>query len=76
MEEKVSKVPWQVWQLRHTCHELWLDDRRPAPSGWTRAYTVAEAQRYLATEEVEEASLDHDLGACEACLGGLSTRVA
>jgi hypothetical protein len=53
--------------------KLWLDDRRPAPSGWTRAYTVAQAQRYLATGEVEEASLDHDLGACEACLGGLST---
>ena len=54
--------------------KLWLDDRRPAPSGWTRAYTVADAQRYLATGLVEEASLDHDLGACDACMGGLSTR--
>jgi hypothetical protein len=54
--------------------KLWLDDRRPAPSGWTRAYSVAEAQRYLTTGLVEEASLDHDLGACDRCLGGLSTR--
>jgi hypothetical protein len=54
--------------------KLWLDDRRLAPPGWTRAYTVADAQTYLATGEVEEASLDHDLGACESCLGGLSTR--
>jgi NAD+-processing family protein with receiver domain len=37
--------------------KLCLDDRRPAPAGWTRAYTVAEAQAYLQTGEVEEASL-------------------
>jgi hypothetical protein len=52
--------------------KLWLDDRRPAPAGWTRAHTVAEAQAYLQTGGVDEASLDHDLGACEACMGGLS----
>jgi hypothetical protein len=52
--------------------KLWLDDRRPAPPGWTRVHTVAEAQAYLQTGEVDEASLDHDLGACEACMGGLS----
>lgn len=53
--------------------KLWLDDRRRAPAGWTRAYTVAEAQAHLQTGAVDEASLDHDLGACDACMGGLST---
>ena len=52
--------------------KLWLDDRRPAPAGWTRAFTVAEAQAFLQTGGVNEASLDHDLGACESCMGGLS----
>ena len=45
--------------------KLWLDDRRPAPAGWTRAFSVAEAQALLKTGQIEEASLDHDLGACE-----------
>jgi len=48
--------------------KLWLDDVRPAPAGWTQAWTAQEAQRLLLTHDVEEASLDHDLGACEACL--------
>jgi len=52
--------------------KLWLDDRRPAPAGWTRAFSVAEAQALLKTGQVEEASLDHDLGACETCMGGSS----
>ena len=42
--------------------KLWLDDVRPAPPGWTHARTVDEAQTWLATGVVEEASLDHDLG--------------
>ena len=53
--------------------KLWLDDRRQAPAGWTRVFTVAEAQALLMTGQVEEASLDHDLGACDACMAGLST---
>ena len=53
--------------------KLWLDDRRPPPSGWVRAYTVADAQAILMTGEVDEASLDHDLGACASCMGGLTT---
>ena len=52
--------------------KLWLDDRRPAPIGWTRALTVADAQALLMTGDVEEASLDHDLGACVACMRGLT----
>ncbi|MBI5544590.1 MAG: hypothetical protein HY901_11920 [Deltaproteobacteria bacterium] len=42
--------------------KLWLDDVRPAPPGWVQARTIEEAQRWLVTGEVEEASLDHDLG--------------
>jgi hypothetical protein len=50
--------------------KLWLDDMRPAPVGWQWAKTVQEAQELLSTGDVDEASLDHDLGACEKCLGG------
>jgi hypothetical protein len=54
------------------CVKLWVDDRRPAPRGWARAYTVAEAKAILEAGDVDDVSLDHDLGACERCLGGLS----
>ena len=40
--------------------KLGLDDGRPAPRGFTRVKTLAEAKRYLETG-VEVASLDHDL---------------
>ena len=53
--------------------KLWLDDRRRAPEGWTRCFTVAEAQVRLRAGVVEEASLDHDLGACDVCMAGMST---
>ena len=53
--------------------KLWLDDRRPAPTGWMHALNVAEAQAILTSHDVDEASLDHDLGACESCMDGLST---
>lgn len=50
---------------RHACREvkmkLWVDDIRPAPEGWTRARSVTEAIRILATMAVEEVSLDHDI---------------
>lgn len=47
---------------------LWLDDiRRPPSVAWTWATTVEQAKRYLQTGRVEQASLDHDLGACGAC---------
>lgn len=45
---------------------LWLDDLRPAPDGWTHARTAAEAMALLAHGDVEEVSLDHDLGPEEA----------
>jgi hypothetical protein len=41
---------------------LWVDDARAAPPGWVHARTLEEAQHWLATDRVEEASLDHDLG--------------
>jgi len=49
---------------------LWLDDIRPAPAGWVHVRTDAEARVYLEQGIVQLASLDHDLGACRACLGG------
>lgn len=51
---------------------LYLDDMRPAPEGWTRAYTVEDAKAALLTGTVVKASLDHDLGACTNCLNGRS----
>jgi hypothetical protein len=41
---------------------VFLDDERATPSGWTRAYWPEEAIDLLRTGEVEEISLDHDLG--------------
>ena len=42
--------------------KLWLDDFREAPNGWTHVTTVEAAQELLINGNVEEASLDHDLG--------------
>ena len=42
--------------------KLWVDDARAEPDGWTRARDVKMAQAYLSAYEVEEVSLDHDLG--------------
>ena len=41
---------------------LWLDDIRPAPSGWMHVKTVPEAISILETVQVGEISLDNDLG--------------
>jgi NAD+-processing family protein with receiver domain len=51
---------------------LWLDDFRPAPEGWEHVTNVEAAKHVLLTGMVKHASLDHDLGACVDCLGGLS----
>jgi hypothetical protein len=42
--------------------KLWLDDVRPAPTGWTRVRWPSEAIELLAMGCVAEVSLDHDLG--------------
>jgi hypothetical protein len=49
---------------------LWLDDERPAPDGWVHVKTDAEARVLLAQGIVQDASLDHDLGACDDCMRG------
>lgn len=42
--------------------KVYLDDERPAPSGWILVSWPDEAIKLLETGEVEEISLDHDLG--------------
>lgn len=41
---------------------VFLDDERPTPEGWERAHWPDEAIALLRTGQVEEISLDHDLG--------------
>jgi hypothetical protein len=41
---------------------VWLDDVRQAPEGWTHVKTPEEVIKLLGSGEVEEISLDHDLG--------------
>jgi len=42
--------------------KVFLDDERPTPTGWIRAYWPDEVIALLNTGQVEELSLDHDLG--------------
>lgn len=49
--------------------KLYLDDERPTPEGWNRAYTASEAIEHLKTGRVTHLSLDHDLGPQEAGTG-------
>lgn len=49
---------------------LWLDDVRPAPDGWVHVKDIESAKDYLKNDRVEHCSLDHDLGACDLCMGG------
>ena len=49
---------------------LWLDDVRPAPEGWVHVKTIEVAKEMILTGEVEDCSIDNDLGTgpmCEAC---------
>jgi hypothetical protein len=46
--------------------KVYLDDERPTPDGWVRAYTVDEAIKLLETNQVTHISLDNDLGRDEA----------
>ncbi len=41
---------------------VFLDDERQTPEGWVRVYWPSEAIELLESGEVEELSLDHDLG--------------
>lgn len=42
--------------------KVYLDDARPTPPGWVRTYTAPQTIALIETGEVEELSLDHDLG--------------
>ena len=42
--------------------KVWLDDERAAPEGWVHVRTPEEAIELLHGGDVEEISLDHDLG--------------
>jgi hypothetical protein len=56
--------------LKPTPIWMWLDDERPMPDEYTHhAKTVPEAIALLQTGRVTVASLDHDLGLCDACIG-------
>lgn len=41
---------------------VYLDDERATPDGWVRVYWPEEAIALLESGQVEEISLDHDLG--------------
>ena len=41
---------------------VYLDDERATPDGWIRVYWPEEAIALLESGQVEEISLDHDLG--------------
>jgi hypothetical protein len=45
--------------------QVWLDDERPCPEGWVHVKTATEAIALLAAGNIEEISLDHDLGTKE-----------
>ena len=42
--------------------KVFLDDQRPTPKGWVRAYWPHEVIALLKTGNVKLVSLDHDLG--------------
>jgi hypothetical protein len=48
--------------------KLYLDDMRPVPVGWQGALNFDEAVELCKQFQFEEMSLDHDLGACLACM--------
>lgn len=47
--------------VRAVSVKLWADDIRAAPVGWHWAKTVTEAVRILASLDVTDVSLDHDI---------------
>ncbi len=54
--------------------DLYLDDIRPLPTGWTLARSAEEARDLILTGEVDRASLDHDLGECDECANAFPRR--
>jgi hypothetical protein len=72
------------WQLLRRSQlptaDIWLDDLGPddqpysraVPEGWLHVRTVEEAKAAFALYNVQNISLDHDLGACKECMQGLT----
>lgn len=48
--------------------KLWIDDVRPTPEGWDRAYTASDAIGMLGSRTYTHVSFDHDLGMCCECV--------
>ena len=57
----VESVAYEL-DRRDGAVRLWLDDVRPAPSGWVLARSVNDAIEVMRRGGVAFASLDHDLG--------------
>ena len=57
-----DRSPNTIWIRKVKGMKVFLDDARETPPGWTRVYWPDEAIELLKTGEVEEISLDHDLG--------------
>ena len=64
----VACDPVDLSQRTNIDVRLYLDDVRKCPVGWTLARSFAEAVDIMRNWNVVEASLDHDLGACNDCL--------
>jgi len=47
--------------------DYYMDDMRQAPDGWVCERTVSGMRSALEAGLVRRLSLDHDMGACEAC---------
>ncbi len=41
--------------------KLFIDDNREAPEGWHLARTITEAIRVIASQDIKEISIDHDI---------------
>lgn len=46
---------------------VWLDDVRPTPVGWVGTKYIEKVKRLLLTGDVEDLSLDNDLGREDPC---------
>lgn len=55
--------------------KVYLDDERIEPAGWERTRTAAQTIELLRSRTVTALSLDHDLGACKACLANADDRI-
>lgn len=51
--------------------KVWLDDVRPHPEGWVRCYWPNEVIKLLQAGDVDEMSLDHDLGSVKRVFTGM-----